>query len=145
MTAAHIGWWNDKIIIIPGCCTGVTHLEVVGFVVVHVQSSEKFWFSPHSQAPHVGHSLYKGITGKLLHLDVVKLPEVAEPLDELRGDAARELRTTRTAGKWTDEIWRWLKSHDSHNSVVISLCVGGAAEIWDSRKHKKYFFFIFLI
>lgn len=71
----------------------IIYLEVIGFVVVHVESSEQFWFSPHSQTPHVGHSFCESVSGKLLHLDVVKLPEVTEPLDELRGDTASELRT----------------------------------------------------
>ena len=59
---------------------------------MHVESSEKFRFSPHSQTPHGRCSFHDGVAGKLLHLDVIKLPEVTEPLDELRGDAARELR-----------------------------------------------------
>ncbi|KAM9840266.1 uncharacterized protein ylpm1 [Aulostomus maculatus] len=45
-----------------------------------------------NQSPDVQHSLRDGVAGKLLHLDVIKLPEVTEPLDELRGDAARKLR-----------------------------------------------------
>ncbi|KAM6915126.1 uncharacterized protein FYW49_010034 [Xenentodon cancila] len=46
--------------------------------------------------PHIDHSLHDSVSGKLLHLDVVKLSKVTEPFDELGGDAARELRTTRS-------------------------------------------------
>ncbi|KAG7242950.1 hypothetical protein INR49_017641 [Caranx melampygus] len=49
------------------------------------------------------------MTGKLFHLDVVKLPEVTEPLDELRGDAARELRTTQTAGSSHYDHKNWMQ------------------------------------
>lgn len=73
----------------------ISYLKVVGFVVVHAESSEKFWFSTHSETPHVAHSVCESMAGKLLHLDVVKLPEVTEPLNELRGDAACELRWDR--------------------------------------------------
>lgn len=80
----------------------ISYLEIIGFIVVHVESSEQFWFSSHSQTSHVGHSFYESVSGKLLHLDVVKLPEVTEPLDELRGDAARELK------KQVSETILWL-------------------------------------
>ena len=46
----------------------------------------------------MGHSLGHGLPRLLLHLDVVELPEVAEPLDELGGDAAGELDRPRERG-----------------------------------------------
>lgn len=66
---------------------------------MHVESSEKFWFSAYSQIPHVRRPLEESAPGKLLHLDVVILSEVAEPLNELGGDAARELWMTHSLGK----------------------------------------------
>lgn len=75
-----------------------TDLKVAGFVVVRAENPEEFRLSPHSETLHVGHSGHECVSSKLLHLDVVKLAEVAEPLDELGGDAACELRASQEDG-----------------------------------------------
>lgn len=71
----------------------MTYLEVIGFVVVHVEGSEQLRVSADGHVFHIRDAVHYGLAGKLLHLDVVKLPEVTEPFDELRGDAAIELGT----------------------------------------------------
>lgn len=73
------------------------HLEVVGLVVVHVERPEELGVAAHHQLLRGGHALVDGLPGELLHLDVVELPEVAEPLDQLGGDAAIEL-SSETSG-----------------------------------------------
>ena len=73
-----------------------SYLEVVGLVVVHVERPEELGLAAHRQLLHAGHALVDGLPGELLHLDVVELPEVAEPLDQLRGDAAVELQENQT-------------------------------------------------
>lgn len=75
-----------------------SYLEVAGFVVMRAESPEKFRLSPHSETLHIGHAVHECMSSKLLHLDVVKLAEVAEPLDELGGDAACELRANQEDG-----------------------------------------------
>ena len=60
---------------------------------MHVEGSEQLRVSADGHVFHIPDPVHYGLAGKLLHLDVVKLPEVTEPLDELRGDAAIELET----------------------------------------------------
>jgi len=66
-------------------------MEVIGFIVVHVQCPEELWVPANRNVFDVADSVNNGLAGKLLHLDVVELPEVTEPLDQLRCDAAIEL------------------------------------------------------
>ena len=70
-------------------------MEVVGFIVVHVQSPEQLRVPANCHVFDVTDAIDDGLAGKLLHLDVVELPEVTEPLDQLRGDAAVELEMER--------------------------------------------------
>lgn len=69
----------------------IRHLEVVGLVVVHVEGSEQLAVAADAEFVRPGHAVVDGLPGELLHLDVVELPEVTEPLDQLRRDAAVEL------------------------------------------------------
>lgn len=68
-----------------------TYLKVIGFVVVHVEGSVEFTVPSDGQFISAGHPIIDGLPGILLHLDVVELSEVAEPLDELGGNAPVEL------------------------------------------------------
>ena len=72
-----------------------TYMEVIGFVVVHVQCPEQLWIPAYCNILHFIDAVNNGLAGKLFHLDVVELPEIAEPLDQLRGDAAVELEMDR--------------------------------------------------
>ncbi len=69
------------------------YLEVVGFVVVHVEGTEELGLSGDGYVFHIINAIYDGLTSELLHLDVVELSEVTEPLDQLWRDAAIELKT----------------------------------------------------
>lgn len=71
--------------------SGPAYLKVVGLVVVHVERPEEFCIPAHRQLLGCCHPLVDGLPGKLLHLDVVELPKVAEPLDQLWGDAPVKL------------------------------------------------------
>ena len=68
-----------------------TYVEVIGFIVVHVQRPEQLRVPADRHVFDVTDAVHDGLPGELLHLDVVELPEVAEPLDQLGGDAAIEL------------------------------------------------------
>lgn len=72
-----------------------TYVEVIGFIVVHVQRPEQLWVPANCYVFDITDAVNDGLPGKLLHLDVVELPEVTEPLDQLRGDAAVELKIKR--------------------------------------------------
>ena len=76
--------------------TPVKYLEVIGFVIVHVESSEQLTVPRDGQSFHLVHSIHNGLASKLLHLDVVELPEVTEPLDQLGGNTAIELGIQKT-------------------------------------------------
>lgn len=71
----------------------VWNLEVVGFIVVHVEGAEELGLSGDGYVFDIINAVYDGLTSELLHLDVVELSEVTEPLDQLRRDAAIELKT----------------------------------------------------
>ena len=75
--------------------TDDTYVEVVGFVVVHVQCPEQLWVPANCNVFDIADAVNDGLAGELLHLDVVELPEVTEPLDQLGGDAAVELEMER--------------------------------------------------
>lgn len=68
-----------------------TYMKIVGFVVVHVQRPEEFWVPADRDVFDIGDAVNDGLAGELLHLNVIELPEVTEPLDQLRGDATVEL------------------------------------------------------
>lgn len=68
-----------------------SYLKVIGLVVVHVQGPVQLAVSGDGQLFRTGDPVVDGLTCVLLHLNVVKLTEIAEPLDELRGDASVEL------------------------------------------------------
>lgn len=72
-----------------------TYVEVIGFIVVHVECPEQLWVSAHCDVFDIADAIHDSLTGKLLHLDVIELPEVTEPLDQLRRDAAVELEIER--------------------------------------------------
>ena len=72
-----------------------TYVKVVGFVVVHVQCPEQLWVPANCNVFDIADAVNDGLAGELLHLDVVELPEVTEPLDQLGGDAAVELEMER--------------------------------------------------
>lgn len=73
-----------------------SYLEVVGFVVVHVEGTEELRLSADGYVLRILNPVDDGLTCKLLHLDVVKLPEITEPLDQLRRDAAVKLEIKHT-------------------------------------------------
>lgn len=50
---------------------------------MQVECSEQFTSSVHLYVIHIFGSFTESLSGKLLHLDVVKLTEVAEPFDQL--------------------------------------------------------------
>lgn len=58
---------------------------------MHVQSPVQLTVSGYRQLFSTGDSIVDGLTRVLLHLNVVKLTEIAKPLDELRGNASVEL------------------------------------------------------
>lgn len=68
-----------------------SYLKVIRFIVVHVQSPVELTVSGYGQLFSTGDSIVDGLTCVLLHLNVVKLTEIAKPLDELRGNASVEL------------------------------------------------------
>lgn len=68
-----------------------SYLKVICFIVVHVQSPVQLTVSGYRQLFSTGDSVVDGLTRVLLHLNVVKLTEIAKPLDELRGNASVEL------------------------------------------------------
>lgn len=68
-----------------------SYLKVIRFIVVHVQSPVQLTVSGYRQLFSAGDSIVDGLTRVLLHLNVVKLTEIAKPLDELRGNASVEL------------------------------------------------------
>lgn len=57
------------------------YLKVIGLVVVHVEGSEEFTVAADAKLLDSGGAVVDGLPGKLLHLNVVELPEVAEPFD----------------------------------------------------------------
>lgn len=65
---------------------------------MHVEGSEELGVAAHAQVLDAGGAVVDGLPGEFLHLDVVELPEVAEPLDELRGDAAVKLQEKKESG-----------------------------------------------
>lgn len=68
-----------------------SYLKVICFVVVHVEGSVQFTVSGDGQLFCAGDPIIDGLTCVLLHLNVVKLTEIAEPFDELGGNASVEL------------------------------------------------------
>lgn len=85
---------------LPGRAGAKSHLEAAAFVVVRLEDSEKLRLSAHRRRrPRVGRPLRQGAACKALHLDVVELAEVTEPLDEPGGAAACELQGGREGGR----------------------------------------------
>lgn len=68
-----------------------TYSKIVAFVVMKIEHSEKLAISGHLQLLDVDHPVTESLSSELLHLYVIKLTEVAEPLDELRCGRARKL------------------------------------------------------
>lgn len=68
-----------------------SYLKVIRFVVVHVEGSVQLTVSGDGQLFGAGDPIVDGLTRILLHLNIVKLTEIAEPLDELGGNASVEL------------------------------------------------------
>ena len=56
------------------------YLELIALVVMHVESTEQLHVSDDQKVFTLVHSVAHGLSGKLLHLNVVELTEVAEPL-----------------------------------------------------------------
>lgn len=69
----------------------MSYLKVISLVIMHIESSKKFRVTENHQHFGIGDSIGNRLPGKLLHLDVIELAKVAEPLDHLGGDAAVEL------------------------------------------------------
>lgn len=69
----------------------MTYLEVICFVEMGAEGTEQLWVPGDGQVFHVVDSIHDGLPGGLLHLNVVELTKVAEPLDELGSNAAIEL------------------------------------------------------
>ena len=57
-----------------------SYLKLVALVVVHVENSEEFHVPDDQEVFALVHAVADGLPGKLLHLDIVELTEVAEPL-----------------------------------------------------------------
>lgn len=68
-----------------------SYLKVVCFVVVHVEGSVQLTVPGDGQLFCAGDSIIDGLARVLLHLNIVKLTEVAKPFDELGCDASVEL------------------------------------------------------
>lgn len=68
-----------------------SYLKVIRFVVVHIEGSVQLTVSSDGQLFCAGDPVIDGLTSVLLHLNIVKLTEIAEPLDELGGNASVEL------------------------------------------------------
>lgn len=58
---------------------------------MHVKGPEELAVTTDAQLLASSDTVIDGLAGELLHLDIVELPEVAKPLDQLWGDAAVEL------------------------------------------------------
>lgn len=67
------------------------YLKVIRFIVVHVQGPVQLTVSGYRQLLRARDPVVDGLPRVLLHLNVVKLTEIAKPLDELRGNASVEL------------------------------------------------------
>ncbi len=60
---------------------------------MHVEDTEELGLSGDGHVFHIINAVDDGLASELLHLDVVELSEVTEPLDQLWRDAAVELNT----------------------------------------------------
>lgn len=69
----------------------VGNLNVVVSVVVEVEDPVQLAVHGHSEVLRVLDALTQCLPGVLLHLDVVELPEIGEPLDQLGGVVLVEL------------------------------------------------------
>lgn len=67
------------------------YLKIICFIVVHVQGPVQLTVSGYRQLLSARDPVVDGLPCILLHLNVVKLTEIAKPLDELRGNASVEL------------------------------------------------------
>lgn len=67
------------------------YLKIICFIVVHVQGPVQLTVSGYRQLLSARDPVVDGLPSILLHLNVVKLTEIAKPLDELRGNASVEL------------------------------------------------------
>ena len=83
---------------------------------MHVEGSEELAVAADAQLLASGDSVVDGLAGELLHLDVVELPEVAEPLDQLGGDAAVELEGNQTTRHQINELKRRNDVRKGHHS-----------------------------
>lgn len=68
-----------------------SYLKVISLVIVHIESSKQFWVTENHQHFGICDTIWNRLPGKFLHLDVIELTKVAEPLDHLGGNAAVEL------------------------------------------------------
>lgn len=79
------------------------YLKIIRFIVVHVQGPVQLTVSGYRQLLRARDPVVDGLPRVLLHLNVVKLTEIAKPLDELRGNASVELLNLNSKkGKSTD-------------------------------------------
>lgn len=108
------------------------HLEVIPFVIVHVEGTEELRVPGDLESASVHNTLQQGLPGKFLHLDVVKLTEVAEPLDELGGDAAAEL----AGGEPEDGVMpAWILP--THEPLQTQPCTAGLTQTQPCPKAAK--------
>lgn len=59
---------------------------------MHVEGAEELGLSGDEYVFDIIHAVYDGLTSELLHLDVVELSKVTEPLYQLRRDAPVKLK-----------------------------------------------------
>ena len=73
----------------------ITYSEVVAFVVMLIEYSKQFWFSPHMKLFRLYHTLINGLSGKFLDLNVEEFSKIAEPFDQLRSCGPGELKINK--------------------------------------------------
>lgn len=101
----------------------IRDLKVVGLVVVHVEGSEELAVPADAQLLSTSDAVVDGLPGEFLHLDVVELPEVAEPLDQLGGDAAVKLDIRE---KHLQHVRAWVAGVEKHELGLLEMIRGEA-------------------
>ena len=97
-----------------------SYLKVVSLIIVHIESSKKLRVAENHQHFGICDTIWNCLPGKFLHLDIIKLTKVAEPLDHLGGNAAVELY--KQQGPWSQTFaMRCLESELSASSSAQGL------------------------
>lgn len=93
------------------------YLKVIRFIVVHVQGPVQLTVSGYRQLLRARDPVVDGLPRILLHLNVVKLTEIAKPLDELRGNSSVELLNLNSKkGKSSDILSPSLTPFTKHTA-----------------------------